>query len=130
MYDPQFIGQRMKIYRKMRKLKQIDVASYMEVSPSLYSLWESGVRRISVDQLLNFSRCVQVPMFIILGEEENGELLNVSEEVVEIDKELIQRIRKMDLIEKTSLLSQMREAETEKCKYPAIEIQKNKDKNV
>lgn len=129
MYDPQTIGQRMKTYRKMRKMRQGDVAEYMEIGKSYYSMLESGKRRISIEQLMEFSRCVRVPLFIILGEDENEELLNVSEDVVEIDKELIRRILKMDVVEKSSLLNLMREGDTDKCKYPAVEARKKPRKN-
>lgn len=129
MYDSQTIGQRMKLYRKMRKMRQVDVAKYMEIGKSYYSLLEAGKKRISIEQLDKFSCCVRVPLFIILGEAETEELLNVSEDIVELDKELIRRILKMDIVEKSSLLNLMREGNLHKCKYFAVESQGKSEKN-
>lgn len=75
MYDSEYIRQRMKEFRIQKNLKQKDVAEEMGISAAFYSMLESGKKKVTVDHLFRFSYVVGVPMFVIMGKEENGGLL-------------------------------------------------------
>src|SRR5437763_1644974 len=54
--------------RNIAKLSQSQLARRMEISPSLICAWEAGTRNPSLDQLLEISRHLGVPLDYLLKE--------------------------------------------------------------
>lgn len=103
MYDSEYIRQRMKEFRIQKNLKQKDVAEEMGISAAFYSMLESGKKKVTVDHLFRFSYVVGVPMFVIMGKEENGGLLCDYSELDELDKAIIELLLEMSQDEKKTL---------------------------
>lgn len=107
MYDSEYIRQRMKEFRIQKNLKQKDVAEEMGISAAFYSMLESGKKKVTVDHLFRFSYVVGVPMFVIMGKEENGGLLCDYSELDELDKAIIELLLEMSQDEKKTLLKEL-----------------------
>ena len=79
----------------------------MGISAAFYSMLESGKKKITVDHLFRFSYVIGVPMFVIMGKEENGGLLCDYSELDELDKAIIELLLEMSQEEKKALLKEL-----------------------
>lgn len=62
-------GQRIKEYRKLRKITQRQLAAFLGVTPSYISHIESGSRNVPVDILARIARYLNVRMSLLVNEE-------------------------------------------------------------
>lgn len=53
-------GEQLKKYRRIKDLRQADVAKAIGVPPSTYANWEQGTSRPSADQLVEICRVLDV----------------------------------------------------------------------
>ncbi|CAH0265894.1 LexA repressor [Peribacillus sp. Bi96] len=56
------IGERIKMFRKERKMTQEDLAKILKVAPTAVSAWESGRNKPLMDKLSMMSTCFEVPL--------------------------------------------------------------------
>ncbi|WP_057913528.1 LexA family protein [Peribacillus muralis] len=56
------IGERIKIFRKERKMTQEDLAKILKVAPTAVSAWESGRNKPLMDKLTMMSTCFDIPL--------------------------------------------------------------------
>ena len=64
----QVIGQKIKEFRKARKLTQNDLANRLNVSPQQIVKYEKGISRISLAQMSEISEITKVPLHAFLSE--------------------------------------------------------------
>lgn len=62
------IGNRLSIAREDRKLNQIEMAELLGVSPSTYSRLERNETSLELEQIVNFSKTLQIPIQEFLPE--------------------------------------------------------------
>ena len=58
---------RIKQLRTERKLRQADVARILNVTPEAYSMWENGVRQMSLSNLVVLARFYGVTLEYLVG---------------------------------------------------------------
>lgn len=58
---------RLKQLRKENRLRQADVAKVLNVTPEAYSMWESGARQMSLNNLVALSRFYGVSLAYLAG---------------------------------------------------------------
>ena len=58
---------RIKQLRTERKLRQADVARILNVTPEAYSMWENGVRQMSLPNLVVLARFYGVTLEYLVG---------------------------------------------------------------
>lgn len=62
------IGERISILRKNAKMKQLDLAQFLNIDRSTMSKIEAGVRSVSISQLMNLCERFNVSTFYFTGE--------------------------------------------------------------
>ena len=60
-------GMRIKQLRTERKLRQADVARLLNVTPEAYSMWENGVRQMSLSNLVALANFYGVTLEYLVG---------------------------------------------------------------
>ena len=113
IYDARTIGLRMKQLRKIRGLKQKEVADYLSITPAFYCQIESGKRNISLPQLMEFAELLKISVGLVLGEPVEGDISSM--ELEKEDLEILDMVRSMDKNQKQQVLQSLQQ-----IKYPEI----------
>ena len=86
-------GDRLKKYRKLRKLTQKDVANFLGVKNNTISNWENNINGIDVKYILPLCQLLEITPSIFVGyEKENLSEIEFENKLAEIDpKNIIDR---------------------------------------
>jgi transcriptional regulator with XRE-family HTH domain len=74
MFDYVKMGNRILLARIQKKIKQQEIGKALGISQSTYSGYETGSRKIEIDQLYELSDMLDVPVQWLLGIDNNIEL--------------------------------------------------------
>lgn len=71
--EPKTIGQRIRYYRNLKKLRQVDLAEILDVKKSTVSMWESDASSPVVERIWPICQALDITPSILLGYNENDE---------------------------------------------------------
>lgn len=108
MYGPEFVGQRMKFFRKQRGLMQKEVAEALGCTAGNYSIMEAGKRRVPVETLLNFCRMVGISVLEFVGDEKEEDLPGRKVTLDSVEMEIIETLRRMEPLYKEQMLKHLK----------------------
>ena len=99
MIDIEFVAKRMRKLRKEKGLKQVEVAKYMGIGESMYSLLEAGKRAANLNHLDLFCEYLNISLSTFFEEKEEDEVDEAATEW-----KIIQRLGVLSEEEKQSVL--------------------------
>jgi len=99
MIDAEFVAKRMKQLRKEKGFKQADVARYMGIGETMYSLLESGKRVANLNHVITFCEYMNIAVSLFFEEDEGIEPCESSTEW-----KIVQRLNILSEEEKQAVL--------------------------
>lgn len=99
------LGKRMRYIRKKLGLSQRQIAESMGISINMYSSMELGTRKINLEHISLFSKCVGIPLTVLFSDCENEQLeLEVKENDSDCER-ILQAFQMLDDIQKKEVVT-------------------------